>query len=153
MVTFEEVEKVQEKWGKGVVKMGSLQNDKVALEQACDEHLDLLYAFERGDVLFKPTMAAFKPFRLDKEGAKSYYIGGNTSYPEDVGFALNPWIMVRFENASLILEPDRAMAMGIYLFVDSKGKEIKVEFTFGYIKDSSGELKIDVHHSSVPYQS
>jgi hypothetical protein len=61
--------------------------------------------------------------------------------------------MVRFENASLILEPDRAMAMGIYLFVDSKGKEIKVEFTFGYIKDSSGELKIDVHHSSVPYQS
>ena len=40
--------------------------------------------------------------------------------------------------------------MGNYFFTDPSGNEAKVEFTFGY-KLIDGQLKIDLHHSSFPY--
>ena len=40
--------------------------------------------------------------------------------------------------------------MGNYFFTTSDGEEVKVEFSFGYIVDSSGELRIQLHHSSMP---
>ena len=48
----------------------------------------------------------------------------------------------------MILEDNRAIAMGNYFFTDLGGNEAKVEYT-GY-KLSNGALKIDVHHSSFP---
>ena len=30
------------------------------------------------------------------------------------------------------------------------GDEVKVEYTFGYITDSEGNLRINLHHSSMP---
>ena len=69
---------------------------------------------------------------------------------EDKGFAINPWTKVRFENSNLILEENRAIAMGNYFFTDLDGNEAKVEYTFGY-KLNNGQLKIDLHHSSFPY--
>jgi hypothetical protein len=41
--------------------------------------------------------------------------------------------------------------MGNYFFTELDGTEIKVEYTFGYIKDSDGRLKINLHHSSIPF--
>jgi len=64
---------------------------------------------------------------------------------------LQPWTQVRFENTALILEENRALAMGNYFFTDTNGLETKVEYTFGYTKTSDGALKIDVHHSSLPF--
>ena len=59
---------------------------------------------------------------------------------------------MRFENAGIIINNDSAIAMGNYYFTDAKtGKETKVEFTFGYIIDKNGDLLINVHHSSLPY--
>ena len=43
-----------------------------------------------------------------------------------------------------------AIAMGNYFFTDLQGNEAKVEYTFGY-KFIGGQLKIDLHHSSFPY--
>ena len=40
--------------------------------------------------------------------------------------------------------------MGNYYFEDLAGNEVKVEYTFGY-KLIDGNLKIDLHHSSFPY--
>ena len=88
---------------------------------------------------------------MNKEGAISYFIGNNSSYDEDKGFALQPWVNVRFENSAVILEEHRALAMGNYFFTDTQGSETKVEYTFGYIKTKDGVLKIDVHHSSLPF--
>ncbi len=84
--------------------------------------------------------------------AKSYFIGGNPDYPEDGGFALNPWIEVHFENAGFIFEESRAIAMGNYFLTDLKGEKTKVEYTMGFVKDASGKLKINLHHSSLPYK-
>ena len=49
----------------------------------------------------------------------------------------------------MILEQDRALAMGNYFFTDLQGNEAKVEYTFGYKLVET--LKIDLHHSSFPY--
>ena len=41
--------------------------------------------------------------------------------------------------------------MGNYYFEDDKDQLLKVEYTFGYIKIKNNELRINLHHSSLPY--
>ena len=43
--------------------------------------------------------------------------------------------------------------MGNYSFEDCDGNSIKVEFTFGYIIDDMGKLRINLHHSSLPFKN
>lgn len=152
MITKDQVIAAQNEWGAGVVKVGSLKADRGACEQFTSEFLDKLYAFDIKTVLFKPTKCAEIQFRKTKAEALSYFIAGEgRACSEDKGFAINPWTKVRFENSDIILEEERALAMGNYFFTDLDGNEAKVEYTFGYSLHE-GALKIDVHHSSFPYQ-
>ncbi len=151
MIKKEQVENAQNTWGEGVVKIGSLKDYRSECEKFAKEFLDKLYAFELGSVSFKPTKCAVKQSRPTKPEALSYFIAGeNRACREDKGFAINPWTKVRFENLNIILEENRAIAMGNYFFTDLEGIEAKVEYTFGY-KLVDGVLKIDLHHSSFPY--
>lgn len=151
MITKEQVITAQNTWGEGVVKIGSLKDNRTDCEAYASEFLDRLYAFDSGSILFKPTKCAEQQFRPTKPEALSYFIAGDDrACKEDKGFALQPWTKVRFENTGFILEENRAIAMGNYFFTDVNGDEAKVEYTFGY-KQVNGELKIDVHHSSFPY--
>lgn len=152
MITKEEVLSVQKEWGDWIIKIGTLKENPSEYERETEAFIKKLYNYDNGKVLFKPTRASEKQFRLTKEGALSYFVGGNPKYPEDTGFALQPWTNIRFENADIILEKDRAFAMGNYFLTDSTGNEIKVEFVLGFLKDSSGSLKICIHHSSFPYR-
>ena len=43
--------------------------------------------------------------------------------------------------------------MGNYFFTDTDGNEVKVEYTFGYMLDDQGSLRINLHHSSVPFSA
>ena len=99
----------------------------------------------------QPTKAADIKFRTTKEGAISYFIGHNKNFPEDKGFALKPWTNVQFKNAATYINGNVAMAMGKYFFTPQKGDVVKVEYTFGYVKNDDGKLKIVLHHSSLPY--
>jgi hypothetical protein len=151
MITQEQVEKIQNIWGDGVVKIGTLKHDRKECEKFASEFLDNLYAFDKGKVLFKPTKCEKEQFRPTKSEALSYFISGDDrACDEDKGFAIQPWTKVRFENTGFILEIDRAISMGNYFFTDLDGNEAKVEYTFGY-KSINGNLKIDLHHSSFPY--
>lgn len=151
MITKEQVLTAQENWGAGVVKIGSLKDSRLECEKFTNDFLNNLYAFELGEVLFKPTKCAIEQFRPTQPEALSYFIAGeNCACKEDKGFAIQPWTKVRFENSGIILEEKRAIAMGNYYFTDLEGNEAKVEYTFGY-KLANGELKIDLHHSSFPY--
>ena len=151
MITKKQVENAQNTWGDGVVKIGSLKEDRSECEDFTNKFLDKLYAFELGAVSFKPTKCAIKQFRPTKSEALSYFIAGeDRACEEDMGFAIQPWTKVRFENFNLIIEENRAIAMGNYFFTDVDGNEAKVEYTFGY-KLIKGSLKIDLHHSSFPY--
>ena len=153
MITKEEIHLAQKKWGDAIIKIGKLKNSKTQYEQITDKLLNELYGFDYGEVLFKPTKASEKQFRLDLNAAWSYFIGGNQDFSEDLGFALNPWTNVRFENAGYNISEKFALAMGNYFFTDLDGNETKVEYTFGYFKDKDGSLKINLHHSSFPYKN
>lgn len=151
MILKEEILNAQKKWGEGVITIGSLKENTKECEIFTNKFIKNLYWFGESPVLFKPTKCAIEQFRPTQPKALSYFIAGEKrACSEDMGFALQPWTKVRFENSSLILEENRAIAMGNYYFTDLNGSEVKVEYTFGY-KLISGELKIDVHHSSFPY--
>ncbi len=153
MISLKDIENIQNEWGTNLVKIGSLKNDLKVCEKETEEMIARLYGFESGKVLFKPTKAKDSQFRLNFEGAKSYFIGQNPNFSEDKGFALQPWTNVRFENASVILNENSAIAMGNYFFTETNGNEVKVEYTFGYFLDNNDNLKINLHHSSLPYST
>jgi hypothetical protein len=150
-ITKLDVEAAQEEWAESIVAIGeaSLISEDAAREEA-ENVLDTLYNYDYGTVLFKPTKASEVPFRSTREDALSYFVGGDIE--EDTGFALEPWTDVRFENHDTILNGDNAVASGIYYFTSGETEEeVRVEYTFGYIQDEDGNLRINVHHSSVPF--
>ena len=153
MITLDNIENVQKEWGDSLVKLGSLKSNKEACNNEAESLINRLYGYQNGTVLFKPTKAKDNQFRLTFEGAKSYFIGENSNFSEDKGFALQPWTNVRFENASVILNKKTAVAMGNYFFTETNGNEVKVEYTFGYFLDSNQDLRINLHHSSLPYSN
>lgn len=145
-ITTKEVEAAQIGWGEGIVKIGKAKDPKAA----AIAHLDEFYAFDMGTVLFKPTLASVDQFRGTKKEALCYFIGQDLK--EDKGFALAPYVAVRWENEGIITDGDSAMAMGNYFFTKTNGDVVKVEYSFGYVKDKDGNLKINLHHSSLPFQ-
>ena len=151
MITLDNIENIQKEWGDSLVKLGSLKSNKEACDNEVKSLINRLYGYQNGTVLFKPTKAKDNQFRLTFEGAKSYFIGENSDFSEDKGFALEPWTNVRFENASVILNEKTAIAMGNYFFTETNGSVVKVEYTFGYFMNENNDLKINLHHSSLPY--
>jgi len=150
-ITEAEVHQAQKIWGDGIVAIGNAYTQKADYKALAATHVDTLYAYDEGTVLFKPTKAAAQQFRLTKADAISYFVKG--AVPEDKGFALQPWSAVRFENAGILTDTDSAVAMGNYFFTDANtGKEAKVEFTFGYVRGVDGKLLINLHKSAFPYQ-
>ncbi len=149
-ITAADVEKAQHAWGDGIVEIAAAFDAGMDHAQRAKVHVETLYAYDLGPVLFKPTFAIKQQFRPTFEGALSYFIGGNKAFSEDRGFAIQSWTNVRFENQKMALSGTTAMAMGNYFFTPPKGEEVKVEFSFGYVVDSTGALRIQLHHSSVP---
>jgi len=139
----------QEEWGEGIVDIAAIHAAGGDYAARAREHIDTLYAYGMTDVMFKPTLAADDQFRETFDEALSYFIG--TEGTEDKGFAISGWTNVRWENNGVYTDSDSAMAMGNYYFTGPNGSETKVEYTFGYVLDGAGELKINLHHSSLPY--
>lgn len=150
MLTVADVEKAQQAWGEGIVEIAAAHNAGADYVQRARTHVESLYSYDIGPVLFKPTLAAKDQFRPTFEGALSYFVGGNNSFSEDTGFAIKSWTKVRFENEGVLINGVTALTMGNYFFTSTSGDEVKVEFTFGYIVDSNGALRINLHHSSMP---
>ena len=150
MIEEADINIAQKAWGDGIVAIASAHlsgGDYVGIAR---NHVETLYAYGIGTVLFKPTLAAVEQFRPNFESALSYFVASNNACTEDKGFAIKGWTNVRFENSDIILRDDSAIAMGNYFFTTPEGDEVKVEYTFGYIVDSSGNLRINLHHSSMP---
>jgi len=149
-MTEQDIFEAQNSWSEGIIKMGQISDDRSSLELYVSDFLDRLYNFD-DQVLFKPTKAKDIQFRNDKNSAISYFIAGNDrECNEDKGFALSNWSKITFQNNDIILGEEHAMAMGNYIF-ENKNSKIKVEFSFGYIK-VNGLVKINLHHSSIPFQ-
>tara|TARA_B100000579_G_scaffold264089_1_gene217654 strand:+ start:162 stop:629 length:468 start_codon:yes stop_codon:yes gene_type:complete len=150
-MTNELIETAQKAWGEGIVRIASAYMNGEDYVQVARDHVETLYAYGRTAVLFKPTLAAEQQFRSSFEEALSYFVAANQACPEDKGFAIKGWTAVRFENVDILTEGKTGMAMGNYFFTTPDGDEVKVEYSFGYILDKEGEVRINLHHSSMPF--
>ncbi|MEM7785388.1 MAG: hypothetical protein AAF939_01755 [Planctomycetota bacterium] len=153
-ITEKEVLKAQKQWGDAIVDIGNAFTSGQDVVKCAKNYIANLYDYKNGTVLFKPTKCEVRQFRLTPEGALSYFVGNEfvkSGFPEDQGFAIAPYISVDFLNAGIILDGNRATAMGNYYFRQPDGKTVQVEYTFGYIKRKS--VVINLHHSSIPYST
>jgi hypothetical protein len=151
-ISRDDVIAAENAWGDAIVAIGKAYSEGSDYKGLATQYVHKLYAYDKGEVLFKPTKAARKPFRLTEEEAVSYFVTGVV--PEDHGFAIQPWSKVRFENAGIMTDSDSATAMGHYYFTDAKsGEEVMAEYTLEFMKDHDNDMLITLHHSSFPYQS
>lgn len=146
-----EVLQAQKEWADGIVDIGKAYRSNQDYEARAARHIDELYAYQQSKVLFKPTKAAKKAFRPSPEAALSYFVGTNGWADEDQGFAITPWKKVRFENSDIVCNSDNALAMGNYYFTDENENEVRVEYSFGYVRGEDGKVRINLHHSSLPF--
>ena len=151
MITIEKVLDLQKRCGEGIVNIGKTFDQSGDYKKEAITFIKDLYAYETENVLFKPTLASDTQFRLDKDAALSYFIGGNSIFSEDKGFAIKLWCDVKWENAGIKIIDDIAICMGNYFFISHNQEDLKVEYTMVF-KNISGSLKIILHDSHLPYQ-
>ena len=145
--------KTQKKWADYVLEISNAHKKNENFDHLVAELLDKVYAFQYSDVLFKPTLARINQFRSKREEFISYFIGKNNVCSEDTGFAIKEWQSIKFENFKIIGNDSYILSMGNYYFEDSNNKLLKVEYTFGFIKIDKNELRINLHHSSIPFDN
>ena len=146
----QEVHAAQAAWGEGVVFIGAASTWEDAHARAI-RFVQTQYIVEDNSLLFCPTLAAQAQFRSTLDDSVSYFVGRSTAHPEDGGFALKAWTGVRFENHGIVCRGDLAMAMGNYFFKKADDSELKVEFSFVYQRGQDGQLRIQLHHSALPF--
>jgi len=153
-ISRDEVISAQNAWGAALVSI-STTYDNQGLEAAsrmAATVLDSAYGYAWGPVLFKPTLTeAPQTFRTTRDGALAYFVGHNSKFPKDTGFALKHWRSVKIENAAIFIDDDIAISMGNVHITDRDGKVTTVDKTWGYKRDKDGTLRIVLHHSSLPY--
>ena len=143
----------QKKWADIILEIGKAYKQKINLDNLIFELLNNVYAFNQGEVIFKPTLAKQNQFRSTKDEFISYFLGQNKVCEEDSGFAIKSWESIEFENYKIIEYNNYLLSMGNYFFEDDQKKLLKVEYTFGFIKISESDLRINLHHSSLPYNN
>lgn len=149
-----EVISAQEDWCNAVVHISQTYEEKghQAAEMLAREVIDNAYGYEMGSVLFKPTLTVNpQTFRLDSEGALSYFVGGNDTYPQDSGFALKNWTECRIDNAGILVAGNSVNTLGKVHFTNAAGEVTSVDKTWTFVKDAEGQLRITLHHSSLEY--
>jgi hypothetical protein len=156
-ITEAEVNAAQQAWCDGLVTIGRVHQEGGDYRAAAGRIIDDLYDYKDGKVFFKPTLAFGKnTFRSTREGALSYFVGGDKDFPEDTGFALKQWVKVRSDNNAaengIQIHGNIAITMGNVYLTNSKGEEVMVDKTFAFRKCRDGKLRLCVHKSALPFE-
>jgi len=153
-ITAQEVQAAQEAWGAALIQISQdfKKGGAKRATKTAEAVLDKAYGYNIGPVLFKPTLTTGdQVFRTTREGALAYFVGGNKRFPNDSGFALKGWEKFEYKNAAVFINGDMALTMGNVMLTGADGKVTKVDKTWGFKKDQQGQLRIVLHHSSLPY--
>jgi hypothetical protein len=157
VITYDEVNAAQQAWCDALVEIGRLKEAGGDYKAYAEKVLSEAYNYGNGKVFFKPTLAyGDQTFRNSKEGALSYFVGGDPQYPNDKGFALTPWVKARYDNAGegnegIQIYGSVAITMGNVWVTGKDGKEVMVDKTWVFKKGKDGKLRIIVHKSSLPF--
>ena len=141
-----EVEEFLNSWKNGVIDIGIAYQEGNDYREKARAFIETHYAFDIGEVLFKPTFTNDVVFRNNHEDALSYFVSGDIS--EDSGFAIKPWEDIQASEVSFILEDNLCAVMGVLnLKPLNSAKKTRIAFTFILVKDND-TFRIKVHHSS-----
>lgn len=154
-ITKQEVEAAQNAWGKALVQIATTYDtDGIdAARKTAAGVIDAAYGYNLGPVLFKPTLTvAPQTFRTTREGALAYFVGHDPNFAADTGFALKGWRSYQIDNAAIFIDGDVAISMGKVRVTDKSGNVTEVDKTWGWKKDAAGQMRIVLHHSSLPYR-
>jgi hypothetical protein len=153
-LTEPEVLAAQQAWCKALVDISAAHTSggQPAAKALAEQVIDAAYGYQLGAVLFKPTLTvAPQTFRTTRAGALAYFVGGDSAYPKDSGFALKGWTKCEVSNAAVFIAGDSATTMGKVRITNKDGKVTSVDKTWKFVKDDAGKLRIVVHHSSLEY--
>jgi len=154
-ITEAEAIAAQGAWCNALININATEEKEgqAAAKALAETVIDSAYAYLMAAVLFKPTLTVNpQTFRPTREGALAYFVGGDSAYPQDTGFALKGWTKCEPVNSAIFLDGNSATTMGKVHFTDKKGGKTTVDKTWGYVKDDAGNLRINLHHSSLEYQ-
>lgn len=157
IITYDEVNAAQQAWCDALVQIGKLKSEGGDYKAYAEKVLSEAYNYDNGKVFFKPTLTfGDQTFRNDKKGALAYFVGGDSSYPNDKGFALKPWVKARYDNAGeknegIQIYGSVAITMGNVWVTDKDGNEVMVDKTWVFKKGKDGKLRIIVHKSALPF--
>ncbi len=149
-----EVLAAQKGWCQALVDISSTNanSGREAAAELAEKVIDSAYGYQMGTVLFKPTLTVSpQTFRITRAGALSYFVGGDSNYPNDSGFALRDWTKCEIDNAAIIITGSSASTMGKVNLTDSSGNVTTVDKTWKFVKDDAGQLRIVGHHSSLEF--
>eukprot|EP00927_Polykrikos_kofoidii_P026219 TRINITY_DN23393_c0_g1_i1.p1 TRINITY_DN23393_c0_g1~~TRINITY_DN23393_c0_g1_i1.p1 ORF type:complete len:802 (+),score=89.80 TRINITY_DN23393_c0_g1_i1:113-2518(+) len=150
-ITEAEIRAAQRSWGNSIIEIGKAFSAGLSYADQGAALVDQMYAYHLGDVLFKPAEAAEpQQFRRTREGAIAYFIGDNSDFSADGGFALKPWVSISHANLGLVLGDDVAFAVGKCTFTDADGAQFLTQYTIAYVKDTAAGVRIQLHHATVP---
>ncbi|MDZ4189438.1 MAG: hypothetical protein U1D25_15220 [Hydrogenophaga sp.] len=153
-ITEAEVLAAQAGWCKALVDISQTgeKSGPAAAKALAEKVIDGAYGYQMGAVLFKPTLTVVpQTFRTTRAGALAYFVGGDSNFPKDTGFALKGWTQCQSKNAAVFITGDSATSMGNVMITNKSGAVTTVDKTWKYVKDDAGNLRIVVHHSSLPY--
>lgn len=153
-ITEDQVVAAQQAWCNALISISqaNAQNGQAAAKALAEQVIDGAYAYQMGPVLFKPTLTvAPQTFRTTREGALAYFVGGNSDFPKDDGFALKGWTACNAEKAAVFIAGHAASWMGNIMLTGADGNVTTVDKTWKFVKDDQGQLRIAVHHSSLPF--
>ncbi len=153
-ITRDQVIAAQNAWGEALVKISTTYDSSGfdAAKKTAEAVIDSAYGYSLGPVLFKPTLTVVpQTFRTTREGALAYFVGGNKTFASDTGFALKHWRSYKIENAAIFTDGDVAISMGNVRITDRDGNVTVVDKTWGWKRGTDGNLRIVLHHSSLPY--
>ena len=141
-----EVEGFLNSWKDGVIAIGIAYQEGSDYREKARAFIATHYAFDIGEVLFKPTFAKDVVFRNNFEDALSYFVSGKIS--EDSGFAIKPWENIDVSNINFLIESGLCAVHGILNLQSSDSvNQTKIAFTFILVK-ANDNIKIKIHHSS-----
>ena len=155
-ITAAEVKAAQDAWGKALIQISAdhASGGLAKAKATANAVIDAAYGYSMGVVLFKPTLATGQQtFRTTKAGALAYFVGDDKAFPGDSGFALKGWKQFEYRNAGVFINGDMALTQGHVILTNHKGEVTTVDKTWGFKKDDQGQLRIVLHHSSLPYQA
>lgn len=153
-ISESEVLAAQNGWCKALVDISTTnaKSGQAAATALAEKVIDSAYGYQMGDVLFKPTLTVNpQTFRTTRAGALSYFVSGNSTYPNDSGFALNDWVKCEHDTTATFIKGSTASTMGKVHFTDKEGNVTTVDKTWTFVKDDAGQLRIVVHHSSLEF--